>query len=367
MSSQNIPYEMRMKQLQGRVMAAAKLVNPTAKEFSGMDYQQSARITRTLGQMTVVVQPTTNPRYEVAPCCTGTIAAPAPAPCDLPGGIILIGISDVSDGVIFPYDLSYNMFFDVSWEPVAGATSYGIQMAYDFYNGVETVLIPITEFSIFNRSLTDISIYTQSSYSYITLTIQAINECGASMITTDGINPCFLAGSLVQMADGSTKPIEEVLVGDLVLGAFGEINEVLALHRPLLGSAQMCRINGEHSTTSHHPHISVDRGFYCMHPSVVEETTYGHEHEVINAAGEKELRMLYGLAAGRVRELVAGVELKVVDGGRVVSELELYSMPADTQLYNLVVGGSHTYHVDGYAVTGWPREDDFDYDNWVAR
>ena len=42
-------------------------------------------------------------------------------------------------------------------------------------------------------------------------------------------------------------------------------------------------------------------------------------------------------------------------------------MPSDTQLYNLVVGGSHTYHVDGYAVTGWPREDDFDYDRWICK
>jgi hypothetical protein len=42
-----------------------------------------------------------------------------------------------------------------------------------------------------------------------------------------------------------------------------------------------------------------------------------------------------------------------------------YSLPPETQLYNLVVGGSHTYHVEGYAVTGWPREDDFDYDACV--
>jgi len=33
---------------------------------------------------------------------------------------------------------------------------------------------------------------------------------------------------------------------------------------------------------------------------------------------------------------------------------------------NLVISGSHTYHVDGYAVTGWPREDDFNYDNWAT-
>ena len=42
-------------------------------------------------------------------------------------------------------------------------------------------------------------------------------------------------------------------------------------------------------------------------------------------------------------------------------------MPEDTQLYNLVVDGSHTYHVDGYAVTGWPSENDFDYDTWSRK
>jgi hypothetical protein len=31
------------------------------------------------------------------------------------------------------------------------------------------------------------------------------------------------------------------------------------------------------------------------------------------------------------------------------------------------MSGSHTYHVDGYAVTGWPSEHDFDYDTWNAK
>ena len=42
-------------------------------------------------------------------------------------------------------------------------------------------------------------------------------------------------------------------------------------------------------------------------------------------------------------------------------------MPPETKLYNFVVGGSHTYFVNGYAVTGWPREDDFDYDKWESK
>jgi hypothetical protein len=38
--------------------------------------------------------------------------------------------------------------------------------------------------------------------------------------------------------------------------------------------------------------------------------------------------------------------------------------PPHTQLYNLVLGGSHTMRLDGYLVTGWPNEHDFDYDAW---
>jgi hypothetical protein len=169
------------------------------------------------------------------------------------------------------------------------------------------------------------------------------------------------------MADGSEKTIEDILIGDIVLGAFGEHNEILALHRPLLGNTLMCKINDEHSTTNHHPHISIDKKFYSNDPHVVNENTYGREHEVLGVGGVKEKRMLHGLNAGRVQQLELGVVLKTVEGGRSVKSLETYSMPPETQLYNLVVGGSHTYHVDGYAVTGWPREDDFDYDVWAPR
>ena len=155
-------------------------------------------------------------------------------------------------------------------------------------------------------------------------------------------------------------------MGDTVLGAFDETNTVVALHRPLLGTALMCKINGEHSTTNHHPHISVDRKFYCGNPALVSSSTYGREHKVIDATGAVVDRMLHGLKKERILQLEVGVELKTVEGSRITKTLETYAMPPQTQLYNLVVDGSHTYHVDGYAVTGWPREDDFDYDTWTA-
>jgi len=181
------------------------------------------------------------------------------------------------------------------------------------------------------------------------------------------IAPCFLKGALVSLADGSMKAIEDILVGDIVLGAFGEHNQVLALHRPLLGNNTMTNINNDHHTSSHHPHISFDKKFYAMKPSVVMADTYGKSHEVLDENMEPYQRFLAGLKPGRVEQMDLGVLLKTVDGTREVTFLDTYEMAPETQLYNLVIGGSHTYFVDGYAVTGWPNEEDFDYDNWEER
>ena len=242
--------------------------------------------------------------------------------------------------------------FDLSWNDIPCASSYTITYSAP-YRYTVTYTGPTTA-TLYG--------YNDSDYNPYTLTVTANGACGASSVLS--LQPRFLAGSIVHLADGSQKAIEEIIVGDLVIGAFGEVNPVLALHRPLLGSARMIRINGEHSTTAHHPHVSIDRGFYCADPATVEQSTYGHEHDVIDGSGVTVKRMLHGLKKGRVLYLERGVVLKTIEGGRPVSSIETYSLDPETQLYNLVTGGSHTYHVDGYAVTGWPREDDWDYDMW---
>ena len=246
----------------------------------------------------------------------------------------------------------------VSWNALPGATSYVVTTTTQ--EGFPAIITyPSATSALVN--------YNDGDYYLQTVTVTATTTCGNTSSDIQ-VNPCFLAGSLVHMADGDTKAIEDVLVNDLVIGAFGEINTVLALHRPILGSsAKMCKINDEHSTTNHHPHVSVDRKFYCGDPDLVSGTTYGRSHTVIDEHGDEVERMLDGLAKERINQLVTGVELKTIEGSRTVQTLEVYSMPEDTQLYNLVIGGSHTYHVEGYAVTGWPSELDFDYDGWCPR
>lgn len=304
-------------------MSSTGVTNTTASEWISV---KEGRIGRR-------IQPAQGPAYDLPGCC----------PC--PTFVV-----DTSGIPASEYDWAYA----ISWTPIEGAT-YTVSL-----DSVDPYIVTYTS------ATTAIIDYVWDYTAYPNGINLVITENGRCPVTSKTLLfPCFLAGSMVQMADGSQKAIEDVVVGDQVLGAFGEVNPVLALHRPLLGTAHMNRINGEHSTTAHHPHVSVDRGFYCSEPATVEQATYGHEHDVMDGSGVVVKRMLYGLKKGRVQRLDLGIVLKTVEGGRPVTSLETYEMPPETQLYNLVTGGSHTYHVDGYAVTGWPREDDWDYDTWT--
>jgi len=191
------------------------------------------------------------------------------------------------------------------------------------------------------------------------------NACSESSI--DPTFGCFLEGAPVTMADGTTKPIESVVVGDVVRGAFGELNIVEALHQPLVGASRLCNINNEHRSTTHHPHISADKKFYVVDPAILANMTYGKKHTVILADGSTERRTMPGIAKERLLKLTEGVILQTVTGPRPVTSITYEPISPFTKVYHLVVGGSHTYNVEGYAVVGWANETDFDYDTWTPK
>lgn len=248
---------------------------------------------------------------------------------------------------------SFSQGWALSWDPIPNGTVYLINQPGTLEQTFE-LLSPTTG-----------NLYTNNASDVVHIVIHA-HVTGCPNITGD-VAPCFFLGALVTMADGNTKVIEDVRVGDVVLGAFGELNQVLALHRPLLGKNTMTNINNDHHTSSHHPHISCDKKFYAVKPAVVMSDTYGQSHEVLDENMVPYKRFLAGLKPGRVQEMEVGVILKTVEGSRPVTFLDTYEMVPETQLYHLVVNGSHTYYVNGYAVTGWPNEEDFDYDVWEPR
>lgn len=211
---------------------------------------------------------------------------------------------------------------------------------------------------VFQTPLT-IKYFADGLPKYITFTTTFTKNLDINLIQ------CFPADSRVHLADGTVSNIQDVEIGQKVVGAFGEINTVLALHRPLLHQMKMCRINNEHSSVYNHPHVTLDSKFVSLNPESLKEA-YGKEHVTIDVSGETK-RLLKGIKGERIQTLELGTELKTIDGSRAVKVLDMYELPPETQLYNLVVDGSHTYHVNGYAVTGWPNEDDFDYDTWKQK
>jgi len=67
---------------------------------------------------------------------------------------------------------------------------------------------------------------------------------------------CFVAGTQVTMADGTTKNIEEVQVGEKIRGKSG-VNTVVGFHRPLLGNKALYAFNdGEPFVTAEHPFLT---------------------------------------------------------------------------------------------------------------
>lgn len=241
----------------------------------------------------------------------------------------------------------------LQWNLIPGGTVYNITQE------------GTTEYAFELLTSTTANFYKNNNSVYTDFIVYA-HVTGCPDIT-GSVAPCFFHDAIVTMADGTTKAIEDIRVGDMILGAFGEHNHVLALHRPLLGNNTMTNINNDHHTSSHHPHISVDKKFYAVKPATVMSDTYGKSHEVLDENMIPYQRFLAGLNAGRVEQMETGVVLKTVDGPKEITFLDTYEMAPDTQLYNLVVGGSHTYCVDGYAVTGWPNEEDFDYDVWTVK
>lgn len=271
---------------------------------------------------------------------------------------VIVDDSFTPDGIYS----QYNNGFPITWDPISNGTVYSITQ--ENINLQTFVILTPTSGILYAFNEYDPNIPIDNYYN--TITVHAY-VTGCPDATGSGVAPCFFHDAVVTMADGTTKTIEDVRVGDMILGAFGEHNPVLALHRPLLGNNTMTNINNDHHTSSHHPHISVDKKFYAVKPATVMANTYGKSHEVLDENGIPYHRFLAGLNAGRVEQMELGVTLKTVEGPKEITFLDTYEMAPETQLYNLVVGGSHTYCVDGYAVTGWPNEEDFDYDTWTAK
>jgi len=152
-----------------------------------------------------------------------------------------------------------------------------------------------------------------------------------------GVGPtCFVKGVLVTLSNGRQVAIEDVEVGDVVRGQDGD-NQVIAFDRPQL-----------------------------IIPDVRDGTLYGFnggdkfitsEHPVMTKAGwkaidqDKAKHFEPHLSEVLVGNLVVGDEILMLDGAYLaLNSIETYTEQPQQQLYNLMLGGDHTYYVNGLLV-----------------
>ena len=138
---------------------------------------------------------------------------------------------------------------------------------------------------------------------------------------------CFIADTLVTLSNNTKINIQDVKVGDVLKGEKTN-NTVLGLHQPKLETRKLYSINGgRYFVTAEHPFKTID-GWKSINPKLTEEENIGIT----------------------VTPLNVGDTLITDKGNVLIKTINSKSASSDTNLYNFILDGDHTYYADGYLV-----------------
>ena len=146
---------------------------------------------------------------------------------------------------------------------------------------------------------------------------------------------CFIAGTMVTMANGSEKAIEDIVAGDVVLALDSTTNVVRSNPIRPIGNKKLYSINGSpFYVTSEHPFMTPD-GWKSISPTKTLREHTGSEFSKDN---------IHKLEVGDFVLTKNGepVEIKSIRGNGGYQN--------DMPIYNLSVSGNQTYFANGFAV-----------------
>jgi hypothetical protein len=167
---------------------------------------------------------------------------------------------------------------------------------------------------------------------------------------------CFTATTQVLMADGTTLPIAAVKIGDEVLGENGQINRVVDIETPVLGTRKLYALNdGPAFVTPEHPFLT-----HGGWKSIAPEATFAENNklsvEALKVGDElvkletittraKPMSVAFG-GSEQARSIEVLVETKFSSLQAIVPQDGDPSMV----VYNLRLDGNHTYFANNYLV-----------------
>lgn len=207
---------------------------------------------------------------------------------------------------------------------------------------------------------------TQGGTATGTYRFTATNSAGSAYvdqaISVFEASSCFVAGSLVTMADGSLRAIETISVGEWVRTAVG-VAQVTELYLPILGERTLyamadgkCRTSGEHSLWSRDP-VTGEQWWATRdmaqwrHEAITGDGPNFNGHEPFDLTHAEGSTWDFATESGWINTT-------------------WYAVPAapDTQLYHLLLNTGGSYFVDGYLVSSIADTGGVDWENfnWVV-
>lgn len=203
-----------------------------------------------------------------------------------------------------------------------------------------TLMLPYTEVKMFDQSIKS-SVITGDGHSVIFYADTTISPTSFSIASkrkevvpapVSGFGGysgcCFVPGTMVALADGTTKAIENIIIGDVVIGQDGQHNTVKSLVRVRLGTRKLLSFNGGN------PFITDD------HPVLVNGAWSS-----FNPAGTKARYSVFTDAA--INKLQVGDYITTGIGESfLIDDIKEHAADVETYLYNFHTDGNHTYIAD---------------------
>lgn len=141
---------------------------------------------------------------------------------------------------------------------------------------------------------------------------------------------CFVAGTMMTMGNGSKVKVEDIKLLDKILGADGKINEVIEIHRKLIGNRKIVSVNGsEFFCTEDHP-FKTKNGWQAVNSTM--STELYPNLDILNT------------------DLAIGDTVETEDGDIIVEKIDTKEVPVDTHIWNFLMSGDHTYVAEGFVM-----------------
>lgn len=158
----------------------------------------------------------------------------------------------------------------------------------------------------------------------------------------DGGSCCFTPDALILMADGSQKPIIDVVVGDKVANSEGGHNTVVKLKSTTVGQRKMVKFDGRSFCVTDDHLFLTDKGWRTFNPARVIDGKYENAVYLEGDYGSKPIQ------PGDV--LIAVKNTEKNNTLLIPISFEFYDFDPDYTVYDLHLDGDHTYVVEGFVV-----------------